>query len=114
MIKVVLRNLLSNAIKFTNKSGSIFIEANSNHEDIIISVSENGIGITPENLSMLFSISQVLTTTGTANEQGTGLGLLLCKDFVEKHGGRIWAESEPGKGSKFSFTMPVGIIEGAK
>jgi signal transduction histidine kinase len=114
MIKVILRNLLSNAIKFTNNNGNIFIDAISNHEDVIISVSENGIGITPENMSMLFNISQVLSTAGTANEQGTGLGLLLCKEFVEKHGGRIWAESELGKGSKFSFTLPVGSVEVAK
>ena len=66
----------------------------SKHSNVTISVSDNGIGIKPDNLTKLFDISQVLTTTGTAEETGTGLGLLLCKEFVEKHGGKIWVESE--------------------
>jgi two-component system, sensor histidine kinase and response regulator len=107
MLKTVLRNLVSNAIKFTNDKGTILINAVRNSEHVIISVSEDGVGIKPDNLSKLFNISQVLSTPGTANESGTGLGLLLCKEFVEKHGGRIWAESEFGKGSKFSFTIPL-------
>ena len=111
MLKVILRNLLSNAIKFTNNSGFIFVDAESNHSEVTISVSENGIGIKPENIPLLFNISQLLTTPGTANEQGTGLGLLLCKEFVDMHGGKIWAESELGKGSKFSFTMPLAKEE---
>jgi signal transduction histidine kinase len=106
MLKTVLRNLVSNAIKFTNTKGTILINAVRNSGHVIISVSEDGVGIRPENLSKLFSISQVLSTPGTANESGTGLGLLLCKEFVERHGGKIWAESEFGKGSKFSFTIP--------
>jgi len=107
MIKTVLRNLVSNAIKFTNSGGSIIIDAKQNSENVIISVSDNGIGIPPENLSKLFDISEVITTTGTAKETGTGLGLLLCKEFVEKHGGKIWVESEVGKGSDFKFTLPI-------
>jgi PAS domain S-box-containing protein len=73
----------------------------------LISVSDNGIGIEPEKLSRLFDISQNITTKGTKNESGTGLGLLLCKEFVEKHGGKIWAESKLGKGSEFKFTIPT-------
>jgi signal transduction histidine kinase len=107
MLKTIMRNLISNAVKFTNQNGTILINAEKDSVVAIISVSEDGIGMSTENLSKLFNISQVLTTTGTANEKGTGLGLLLCKEFVEKHGGKIWAESVLGKGSKFSFTMPL-------
>lgn len=107
MVRTILRNLILNAIKFTNQGGFINVSAEQNHSKITITVSDSGIGIKPENLSRLFDISQVVTTKGTEKEEGTGLGLLLCKDFVEKHGGRIWAESNPGKGSQFRFTLPV-------
>jgi PAS domain S-box-containing protein len=107
MLKTVLRNLVSNAIKFTNKNGAISIIAVENSDNVTISVSDNGIGINPDDLKRLFDISQVLTTKGTAEETGTGLGLMLCKEFVEKHGGKIWVESEVGKGSDFKFTLPT-------
>jgi len=107
MIKTVLRNLVSNAIKFTNNGGIININAEQTLSNITISVSDNGIGISPNNITKLFDISQVITTIGTAEETGTGLGLLLCKEFVEKHGGKIWVESEVGKGSDFKFALPV-------
>ncbi len=107
MLKTVLRNLVSNAIKFTNSGGKITINAEQNSENVIISVSDNGIGINPGILSKLFDISEVLTTKGTSGETGTGLGLLLCKEFVEKHGGKIWVESEVDKGSDFKFTFPM-------
>ena len=107
MLKTVLRNLISNAIKFTNKNGAININSVENSGNVTISVSDNGIGISQDNLAKLFDISKVLTTKGTAEETGTGLGLLLCKEFVEKHGGKIWVESEYGKGSDFKFTMPI-------
>jgi CheY-like chemotaxis protein len=106
MLKVVLRNLVSNAIKFTNSGGVINIAAERTDSGITISVSDNGIGIPPDNLAKLFDISEVISTRGTAKETGTGLGLLLCKEFVEKHGGKIWVESELGKGSDFKFTLP--------
>ncbi len=106
MIKTVIRNLVSNAIKFTNIGGAINIDAEENSENITISVSDNGVGIAPGDMEKLFNISEVLTTKGTANEKGTGLGLLLCKEFVEKHGGKIWVESRPGKGSDFKFILP--------
>ena len=106
MLKTVVRNLVSNAIKFSNSGSKINVSAEQTELSITISVSDNGIGITPDNLAKLFDISQVLTTTGTAKEKGTGLGLILCKEFVEKHGGKIWVESEEGKGSDFRFTLP--------
>ena len=107
MVKTVLRNLVSNAIKFTNTGGTISITANQIDSNMTVSVSDNGIGIAPRSLKKLFEMSEVITTKGTANETGTGLGLLLCKEFVEKHGGKIWVESEEGKGSDFKFTLPV-------
>lgn len=106
MIKTILRNLISNAIKFTNKGGNINIYAEQNHTITKITVSDNGVGISPEFAERLFDISQIHTVPGTANERGTGLGLLLCKEFVEKHGGKIWAETTLGEGSEFIFTLP--------
>ena len=107
MIKTIFRNLVSNAIKFTNNDGVININAEQTQSNITISVTDNGIGIASDNLVKLFDISDVLTTKGTAGETGTGLGLLLCKEFVEKHGGKIWVESEVGKGSDFKFKLPI-------
>jgi signal transduction histidine kinase len=107
MLSTVLRNLVSNGIKFTKNGGVININAEQDSENITISVSDNGIGIKSENISKLFNISQVFTTKGTAKETGTGLGLLICKDFVEKHGGKLWVESEVRKGSNFRFTLPI-------
>lgn len=107
MLKTVLRNLVSNAIKFTNKGGTINITAEETPENVTIAVSDTGIGMKPEKLNLLFDISQVQTTSGTANEKGTGLGLIICKEFVTKHGGIIWVESVFGRGSVFRFTLPV-------
>jgi PAS domain S-box-containing protein len=109
MIKTIIRNLVSNAIKFTNPNGKIIIAAEENNENVIIAVSDNGMGMEPERLAKLFDISEVHSTKGTANEKGTGLGLVLCKEFVEKHGGKIWVKSEVGKGSDFKFTMPLSV-----
>ena len=107
MLQTIMRNLLSNAIKFTKNGGEINILTEENSANVTISVSDNGIGIAPNDLEKLFNISEMHSTKGTAEERGTGLGLLLCKDFVEKHGGNIWVESEKGKGSTFIFTLPV-------
>ncbi len=106
MLKTILRNLLSNAIKFTHEGGKIKLQAEENTDHILLSVSDNGIGIASKNLGKLFSISEIYTTKGTAKEKGTGLGLMLCNEFVEKHGGKIRVESEEGKGSTFQFTLP--------
>jgi PAS domain S-box-containing protein len=107
MISSVLRNLISNAIKFTPKDGNVSIQAVRRTGFVDVSVSDTGIGMTPETIGRLFKIETSFTTRGTGNEKGSGLGLLLCKEFVERHGGEIRAESEPGKGSRFSFTLPA-------
>jgi len=111
MVETILRNLITNAIKFTPKGGNIGITATVQDGFLNISVHDSGIGMTKEALSKLFRIETSFTTRGTENEKGTGLGLILCKEFVEKHGGRIGVESEPGKGSHFWFTLPVAPPE---
>lgn len=107
MLKVVLRNLVSNGIKFTSSGGEINIVTEQIASFLTVTVSDNGVGIKPESLINLFDISKKVTTAGTSNEKGTGLGLMLCKEFVEKNGGKIWVESVTGKGSDFKFTIPV-------
>ncbi|WP_321308977.1 ATP-binding protein [Marinifilum fragile] len=107
MIDTVVRNLVSNAIKFTPRGGVIKVSSQVVGQFIEITVADNGIGITPENISKLFKIDEKVTQNGTENETGTGLGLILCKEFVERHGGEMRVESELGKGSKFIFTIAV-------
>jgi two-component system, sensor histidine kinase and response regulator len=107
MTKTVLRNLISNAIKFTNSEGLVslnFIESDSHVE---IHVSDSGVGIEAENIPYLFSIEKNISTPGTKGEKGTGLGLMLCKELIEKQDGKIWVESEVGKGTTFKFTLPL-------
>jgi signal transduction histidine kinase len=106
IFKTIMRNLISNAIKFTKNEGKINVSAVQNKIETIVSVSDNGIGIDQTKLESLFIFSQFESSPGTANEKGTGLGLLLCKDLVEKQGGSIWVVSEPAKGSNFSFSIP--------
>jgi PAS domain S-box-containing protein len=107
MISTVLRNLISNAIKFTNQNGKITISAIAKEGELEISVIDNGIGIKPDKIEHLFRIDKNISSLGTNGEEGSGLGLTLCQEFVTKHGGKIWAESEPGKGSSFIFTLPT-------
>ena len=107
LIGTTLRNLISNAIKFTDRDGKILVSVEQKEGELLVTVSDNGVGIEADALVKLFRIDESYSTTGTQNERGTGLGLILCKEFVEKHGGRIWAESEVGKGSKFYFTVPT-------
>jgi len=107
MISTVFRNLISNAIKFTQKGGLIRVSAEPTDSKVLITVADNGIGIASDKISQLFELSNRTTTPGTENEKGTGLGLLICREFVEKHGGKIWVETEPGKGSDFKFTLPL-------
>ena len=106
MIKTILRNLVSNAIKFSNQNGLITIINEQNATEVIISIVDYGVGMTAENVEKLFDVSQKITTEGTDNEIGTGLGLLLCKDFVEKHKGKIKVVSVVNQGTKFSFSIP--------
>jgi len=107
MFKTVIRNLISNAIKFTHQNGQINIYTEKNHNHAIITVSDNGIGIDKNTIPKLWEINANYTTAGTNNEKGTGFGLILCKELIEKHGGKIWVESEVGKGSDFKFTLPL-------
>ncbi|OQX78278.1 MAG: hypothetical protein B6D61_05935 [Bacteroidetes bacterium 4484_249] len=106
MITTVLRNLLYNAIKFTGKQGEISISVKEHTDIVEISIKDNGIGVPKKDIDKLFRPNVYLSTKSTLNETGTGLGLILCKDFIEKNGGQITAESEEGKGSTFSFTLP--------
>ena len=108
MINLVLRNLLTNAIKFSEAGDLIEVGAKLDGENYIVSVRDNGVGISPEVQKILFEKTSGYSTRGTANEKGTGLGLILCKEFVERNGGRIWLESELGKGSTFFFTIKKG------
>ncbi len=106
MIQTVVRNLLYNSIKFTDPGGSISLEVYKKEDFVHISVSDNGRGMEKESLKNLFNLGRNVSTRGTEGENGTGLGLIICREMVEKHGGTIWAESEKGKGSKFCFTVP--------
>jgi signal transduction histidine kinase len=107
MLKTILRNLLSNAIKFTHENGIISLFASLKEDHVEISVSDSGVGIPEEKIPLLFKIETNASTKGTSNESGSGLGLILCKEFVEKHHGKIWVESKEGVGSQFKFTLPL-------
>ena len=107
MLRTMLRNLIGNALKFTGKRGKIMITATLNSHETLITVSDTGIGIAPEVKEKLFLIENMMNIHADHTQKGTGLGLLLCKEFVEKHDGEIWVESEPGKGSDFNFTLPA-------
>lgn len=106
MIETVLRNLISNAIKYTHKGGDIKLYSATQKDKIIVVVEDTGIGIKNEDAENLFAKDSQLSLNGTTGEKGTGLGLIICKDFIDKHNERIWVESEHGKGSAFKFTLP--------
>ncbi len=107
MFRSILRNLISNAIKFTPRKGKIMILTIVKNGFLEVSVKDNGMGMSEEIKNNLFKIGVYQSTKGTEKEKGTGLGLILCKDFVHKHGGELWVESELGKGSTFKFTLPL-------
>ena len=107
MLKTTLRNLVTNALKYTQPEGTVIISTQKNEEYLQFTVSDTGMGIPPEYLDRLFEIDCKLSQEGTEKEKGTGLGLILCKEFVEKQGGKIWVDSEKGKGSDFHFTIPL-------
>lgn len=102
----IVRNLLSNAIKFTHQGGSIKLAAKRFEKEVAISISDNGVGMSEEAIDKIFRIDQKHSTNGTANEKGTGLGLVLVKEFIEKNGGRLTIKSKEGAGSTFRFTLP--------
>jgi len=108
MIDTVLRNLISNAIKFTKTNGKVSISSKLIDKNIVyINVVDTGVGINKQQIGKLFNIEEQITTEGTNNEKGTGLGLILCKEFIDKHNNKIWVESETGKGSSFMFTLTL-------
>jgi len=107
MFSTVFRNLVSNAIKFTRENGNISILTRKKDDFCEISVKDNGVGISGENIQKIFRIDSNHSTLGTIGEKGTGLGLVLCKEFIEKNNGKIWVESVVGKGSQFTFTLPL-------
>jgi len=106
MIQTVFRNLVSNAIKFTSNNGQISIIATKGSNDVTVEVIDSGVGISQIDIGRLFRIDEHFTTTGTGGETGSGLGLILCKELIEKNKGKIWVESEPSKGSTFAFALP--------
>jgi signal transduction histidine kinase len=106
-VTTVIRNLISNAIKFTPKGGTITLAATKNNEEALITIADTGVGMSREVIDKIFRIDAKHSTKGTADEKGTGLGLVLCKDFVEKNRGSIGVQSEEGKGSTFYFTLPA-------
>lgn len=107
MINIILRNLISNAIKYTKPGGQIKIGVIRGFKQFEVSIADNGVGMNEEKIKTLFNITSNKTSPGTENEKGSGLGLVLCKEFVEKLGGKIWVESEEGKGSIFKFNLPL-------
>ena len=102
----VVRNLMTNAVKFTGPDKKIEVKLQASDREIEVSIVDEGIGIPPEYLGKLFRIDEKFKSVGTAGEKGTGLGLIICHEFVEKHGGKITVQSKPGKGTTFSFTIP--------
>lgn len=102
----ILRNLISNAIKFSNDNGTVNVVANDSDDFVKIIIEDKGIGISEKNVQKLFRIDLNYTTIGTSQERGTGLGLIICKELVEKNGGKIWVESQMGRGTKMIFTLP--------
>ncbi len=109
MISTVLRNLINNAIKFSHKGGRVEVAIHEKGSLVEVIVRDEGIGISKENVEKIFRIDTKYKSPGTIGEKGTGLGLILCKDFVEKNGGRIWCESGEGSGTKFYFTLPAAL-----
>lgn len=111
MIDTIVRNLLTNAIKFTHKHGEISVKMHKHPQKAVISITDNGIGMPVNIKEKLFKIDAKVTQRGTENESGSGLGLLLCDEFVKNHQGEIWAESEPGIGSTFKFSLPLETLK---
>jgi signal transduction histidine kinase len=112
MLQTILRNLIQNAIKFTGSGGRVDISTTMQEKHVEITVADSGIGMNEQIRNKLFRKNAHFTSTGTANESGSGLGLILCKEFVKTHSGKIWVESESGKGSRFTFTLPLSIKAG--
>lgn len=110
MLNTILRNLIQNSIKFTNEGGKVLVHADKLNNYVKITVGDNGIGMDEKIIDKLFSLDINKSRSGTAGESGTGIGLILCKDFIEKLNGNIQVESKVGEGSKISFTIPTNKI----
>ena len=106
MINTVIRNLINNAVKFSNKGGLVEVKIHDKNKMFEVIVSDNGVGIPAENVKKIFHIEEKYKSVGTEGETGTGLGLVLCKEFVEKNGGEIWCKTKEGSGTEFYFTIP--------
>ena len=106
MTETILRNLISNAIKFTKEFGLILISFEILDNDVLIKIKDTGVGMDEKQITKLFKLDETHSTVGTAGERGTGLGLLLCKELIEKQGGNIWIESVLNAGTTFYFTLP--------
>lgn len=111
MLNIIMRNLISNAIKFTHEGGHIIVLVSESANEVKVSVQDDGVGISEENIEKIFDSVQSFTTRGTRHEKGTGLGLILTKDFVQKNGGKLHLTSQVDKGSTFSFTLPQATPE---
>jgi len=112
MVRAILRNLISNALKLTKKGGTIHVNVKDTRKAFEILVRDNGVGLSPHQKLTLFEHHEFKSTTGTSGETGSGLGLLICKEFVERLGGKLWVQSKVNAGSEFHFTIPkVPIIE---
>lgn len=107
MVSTVLRNLISNALKFTDRGGSVIVSASRDGDMVKVAVQDTGLGMEQDSLDQIFTLGKKKVGAGTRGETGTGLGLVLCKEFIEKHGGQIWLESEPGQGTTVFFTLPA-------
>jgi signal transduction histidine kinase len=107
MLKTILRNLVANSLKFTECGGRIDISATRANKHAVVTVFNTGTGINSESLKKLFDISSINSSHSDEEERATSLGLLVCKEFIEKHGGRIWVENIKGKGTEFKFTIPI-------
>ncbi|MBO6621645.1 MAG: HAMP domain-containing histidine kinase [Balneola sp.] len=105
-LKTVLRNLISNALKFTPQDGMIKISSERNRDEVVVSISDSGVGIKSDLIPQIFKKDTYISTEGTDDERGTGIGLSLCKEMIDRHNGKIWAESELGQGSVFYFSLP--------
>jgi signal transduction histidine kinase len=107
MLSSVIQNLISNAVKFTNVGGKVLIKTLSQNDIVEVSIKDNGVGIDEEKLENLFKIDHASSSKGTSNEKGTGLGLIIAKELIEKQGGTLKVDSAVGKGSTFIFTLPM-------
>lgn len=111
MMDTIVRNLLTNAIKFTGRNGKIAVKVQKKHQNAEISITDNGIGIPDLIKEKLFKMNGKVIQRGTENEIGNGMGLLLCSELINRHHGKIWAESELGKGSTFKFSVPIEALK---